>query len=374
MKDRLGVPAPGLPGVTGRTRRLAAATYPWRAMADELKPAYLIAGSDRPKVDRALERLRGRFAPDAVELHHAAELPGEGAVAACNALGLFASDGRLIVVEGVEEWKAPDAKEIAAYLKAPAPATTLALVGGELKKDSPLAKAVARARARCSSGTSRSAGFRSGSPSSSASTAIKAEPEACRALLELVGDDVYDLASEIDKLATWAAGEPVTAADVERLVAARAETTNFALTDAWGARDVPGVLQASEGMLERSGDPHSQDNPARRRDPHEPCRPHPPRPGARRAGDPGQGGRRRAQAASRTTSASSTRRRATYDADELRHATVRLAALDHALKGGSRLAPELELERALIEITQPRSPRCGRRHHGPFRVSLSRCQ
>ena len=46
------------------------------------------------------------------------------------------------MVDGVEDWKAPDAKEIAAYLKAPAPATTLALVGAELKKDSPLAKAV----------------------------------------------------------------------------------------------------------------------------------------------------------------------------------------------------------------------------------------
>jgi DNA polymerase III delta subunit len=43
-----------------------------------------------------------------------------------------------------------------------------------------------------------------------------------------------------------------------------------------------------------------------------------------------------------------------YTADELRDAVVRLAELDHALKGGSRLAPDLELERALIEITRPR--------------------
>ncbi len=89
----------------------------------------------------------------------------------------------------------------------------------------------------------------------------KAEPEACRALLELVGDDVYELSSEIDKLSTWAAGDPVTAADVERLVPARAETTNFALTDAWGARDVVSVLHASEGLLERSGDPRSRTIP-----------------------------------------------------------------------------------------------------------------
>ena len=39
---------------------------------------------------------------------------------------------------------------------------------------------------------------------------------------------------------------------------------------------------------------------------------------------------------------------------ELDGALVRLADLDHALKGGSRVAPELELELALVEITTPR--------------------
>ena len=62
-------------------------------MADELKPAYLIAGTDRPKIDRAVERLRARYAVDAVELHSAGELSGADAVFACNALGLFAARG-----------------------------------------------------------------------------------------------------------------------------------------------------------------------------------------------------------------------------------------------------------------------------------------
>jgi DNA polymerase III delta subunit len=43
-----------------------------------------------------------------------------------------------------------------------------------------------------------------------------------------------------------------------------------------------------------------------------------------------------------------------FSGQELRRATVRLAELDHALKGGSRLAPDLELERALIDVTQAR--------------------
>jgi len=320
-------------------------------MTDDLKPAYLIAGTDRPKVDRAVERLRRRFEPDAVEIHAAAELSGADAVAACNALGLFASEGRLIVVEGVEEWKAPDAKELGDYLKAPAPATTLALVGGELKKDAPIAKAVTAGRGELLLWDVPQKALQRWVSEQFALHNTKAEPEACRALLELVGDDVYDLASEIDKISTWAAGEPVTAGDVERLVAARAETTNFALTDAWGARDVEGVLHASEGILERSGEPRSRTIP-------------------RIVGilSGHVASVRRAQAFDArgiaAKDAATTIKRhpyyvsklyaqaRNYDADELRAVTVRLAALDHALKGGSRLPSDLELERALIEITR----------------------
>jgi DNA polymerase III delta subunit len=45
-----------------------------------------------------------------------------------------------------------------------------------------------------------------------------------------------------------------------------------------------------------------------------------------------------------------------YSPDELDRALVRLAELDAALKGASRLSGELELERALVEITRPASP------------------
>jgi DNA polymerase-3 subunit delta len=320
-------------------------------MADELEPAYLIAGTDRPKVDRAVDRLRRRFAPDAVEIHAAAALSGADTVAACNALGLFASEGRLIVVEGVEEWKAPDAKEIAAYLKAPAPATTLALVGREMKKDSPLAKVVAAAKGELLLWDVPQRSLQRWVSEQFGLHATKAEPEACRALLELVGDDVYDLSSEIDKISIWAAGDPVTGADVERLVAARAETTNFALTDAWGARDVEAVLTASEGLLERSGDPRSRTIPrivgiltghvasVRRAQAFD----------ARgiAAKDAAVTLKRHPYYVSKLYSQARN-----YDPDELRTVTVRLSDLDHALKGGSRLPSDLELERALIEITK----------------------
>ena len=73
-------------------------------MASDLKPAYLIAGSDRPKVDRAVARLRARFDTDAFESMPAAETNGDDAVAACNVMGLFGAGTRLVVVDGVGAW------------------------------------------------------------------------------------------------------------------------------------------------------------------------------------------------------------------------------------------------------------------------------
>jgi len=323
-------------------------------MADELKPAYLLAGTDRPKVDRALRRLRARFEADAVELHSASEASADEIVAAANALGLFAGDGRLIVVDSVDRWKAADAKTIAAYLKAPAPATTLALVGGELKKDGPLAKAVAPTGDLLIWDVSQR-GRQAWVAEQFVVHGAEADAEACRALIELVGEDVYDLANEIDKLATWARADRITAADVELLVAAGAETSNFALTDAWGARDVGGVLRAAESLLERSGDPRSRTVPRIA----SVLTSHVSR--LRQCHDLDAQGVSASEAAGRLKQHPFYVRKLfgqarNFTADELRDVTVRLAELDHALKGGSRLAGELELERALVEITRAPEP------------------
>ena len=59
----------------------------------ELLSVYLITGTDRPKVTRALRRLRDRVGEDATEHLSAHEASGEDVVAACNALGLFAASG-----------------------------------------------------------------------------------------------------------------------------------------------------------------------------------------------------------------------------------------------------------------------------------------
>jgi DNA polymerase-3 subunit delta len=315
----------------------------------DLKPVYLIAGTDRPKIDTALERLRARFAAEAVEAASAIDTSGEAAAALCNAGSLF-GDARLVLVTEAERWKAADVKALQVYLAAPAPATTLALVAGEIKKDSPLAKACAKAGDLLVYDVPKRnlAGwvaerFRQ--------LGVPAQPEACAALVQLVGDDPQALASEIDKLATWAAGEPIGEREVEELAVAFAETPSFALTDAWGRRDPAAVLEASETILERESKPRRDTS-------------------ARLAATLGshvtrvRACRRLAAEGIRPRDAAGRLKMHPFYAEklfaqserfseqELGAALVRLARLDLALKGESRLTAELELQRALADVAR----------------------
>jgi DNA polymerase III subunit delta len=318
----------------------------------DLKPVYLIVGSDRPKIGRALQRLRERIGEDSTEQLSARESSGEDAVAACNSLGLFGGEaGRLVIVDAVDRWKAADAKAVTAYLEAPSPATVLALVAEELKTDSTLGKAVAKAGEVLTYDVPKRR-LPDWVAEQFARLGATVEPEACRALVETVGDDLDDLASEIDKLATWAGGEAVTVAAVERLAVGRAETPIFAVTDAWGNRDVGGVLAAAESLLERSHRPRSGElirlvaalvsHVGR----------------VRRIAHLADEGVRPREAAGRLkmhpfAAEKAGRQAANFSREELGHAIVRLAQVDAAVKGGSRLPADLELERALVEITRP---------------------
>ena len=316
-----------------------------------LKPVYLFTGSDRPKIVLALQRLRARIGEDATESLHASETPGGDAVSACNSLGLFGGESRAVVVDGVEAWKAADAKEIEEYLASPAPDTVLVLVGDAVKKDSALAKAVAKAGDFIAYDVGKKE-VPQWVGEQFARLGATADRDACRALVEAVGDGVGDLSSEIQKLATWANGEPITRAVVEELAVGRAETPIFAVTDAWGSRDVAGTLRATESLFERSTRPRSGElmrvvaslvNHVGR---------------FRKIAALADEGVRSTEIASRLkvhpfVAEKSARQSRNFSADELAQATVRLAELDAGTKGGSRLPAELQLERTLVEITRP---------------------
>jgi DNA polymerase-3 subunit delta len=322
------------------------------AVASELKPVYLLKGGDRPKIARAVRRLRDRFGDDSTEHLSAHDAGAADVVAACNALGLFGGgEGRLVIVDDVDAWKAAEVKELTAYLASPSPETVLALVAGEIKSDSALAKAVAKAgqvlaydvpKKKLPEWVSEQFG-RFGA---------RAEPDACRALVEIVGDDLDELATEADKLATWAGTDQViTRRDVELLAAGRAETAIFAVTDAWGRRDVAATLRSTEELLERSYRARSGElmrivssmvaHVGR----------------VRRCQKLAEEGVRPRDAAASLklhpfVAEKAFAQAANFTADELASAIVELAELDAASKGGSKLPADLELERTLVAMTR----------------------
>jgi DNA polymerase III delta subunit len=183
------------------------------AVAD-LLAAYLIIGTDRPKVTRALRRLRDRVGEAATEHLSAHDASGEDVAAACNALGLFTVERRLVIVDSVERWKADDVKAVGEYLKRPAPTTVLTLVGDEVKRDSALAKAVAKAGEVLiydlpTKGRGSKADLPKWVEQQFKERGVQVDRDAARALVELVGENADEILTEVDKLTTWAAGEAI---------------------------------------------------------------------------------------------------------------------------------------------------------------------
>ena len=242
-------------------------------------------------------------------------------------------------------------KAIASYGASPSPGTVLALVGDEMKADSALAKACKQVGSVLLYDAPHDRDLPGWVAAQFQARKTPVEPDACRALVDIVGDGLQELASEIDKIAQWADGEQVTVRDVRQLASAVAETAGFELTDAWGRRDVAGVLAAAEEILERT--------PKQKRD--EVARlsamlaAHVDRIRTCHALD--------AEGVGAKEAASRLKRHPFYvqklyaqarnfTEEELREATLLLARLDLALKGGSRLSAELELERTLIEVNR----------------------
>lgn len=330
--------------------------------AQELKPVYLVTGNDVPKVERTLERLRRRFDAGSVERLVAGKGGASGAdvVAACNA-GTLLGGERLVLVTYVDGqrgeydrlsggWKADDVEAVVAYLRDPAPGTVLCLVGAEIKKDAPLAKACARVGdvLAWEIGKKDAIGWIA---KSFQERGVKVGGDACKTLLDLVGDDKLVLAREIDKLATWAAGEPLGVEEVQRLATASAEAQPWDLTDALGRRDAGAALEIVESTYARSPRTRTSEAAAL---------------GARA----GQHLLRLARMKAMLEAGLSVdetgaklglkpypakqlaKQTQAFSVGELRSGVVRFARLDHALKGGSKLAPDLEVQLAVADVAR----------------------
>jgi DNA polymerase III subunit delta len=223
----------------------------------EMKPAYLIAGTDEAKIAAARARLRARARAEGgeagLELFEPVEGRGapdaEALLAAVPAISLTASR-RYLVANGVERWRVPDQEAVAAALSSLAPDTTVVLIaqgkapaklaravtacGGEVRSyDAPKARALPRHLV-----------------SEAAARGFRLEPEAADLLVERLGASPLRLAHELDWLGLWAGeGGEVDAADVAAMVSDVSETATWALSDALLDRDPQRALAIAERLI-----------------------------------------------------------------------------------------------------------------------------
>lgn len=222
-----------------------------------MRPAYLIAGTDSAKISAARARLRARAESEggasSLEVIEAADGKGppplEAVVAAVAAMTLTTAR-RYILVDGIEKWREPQQKEVAAAIAGvPADLTIVLIARG--KAPAQLARAVKglggevleyaapslRQMPRVLVEEARRIGFRLDLP-------------AARLLVERMGGSPVRLGHELDRLALWAGeGGEVTAADLEAMVADTSEAAVWALADALLERDRAGALELAERLL-----------------------------------------------------------------------------------------------------------------------------
>lgn len=226
-------------------------------MAPEIKPAYLIAGTDEAKIARTRRRLRARAeregGPGALELFEAGQgrrsPDAEALLGSVMTISLTASR-RYLLADGVEGWGKADLERVAEALGAIPPDTTIALVANG-KAPAALTKAVKAAGGEVlafEAPKQREVPKRLVSDAQDLGFTL--EIDAARILVERMGARSIRLRTELERLALWAgSGGTVTADDLAAMISDTSEQAIWTLADAITEGDEAEALRVAEQLV-----------------------------------------------------------------------------------------------------------------------------
>ncbi|MET0306242.1 MAG: DNA polymerase III subunit delta [Solirubrobacterales bacterium] len=226
-------------------------------MAEEMRPLYLIAGTDGAKIDATRARLRARAERDGGAASLLIFEPGEGRgapdheglLAAIPAMSLTESR-RYLLADGVERWRDRQLDAVAAALAELPPDLSVVLIARD-KAPPKLTAAVkaaageihefaapkAREMPRVLVGDAKQLGFR-------------LDPAAARMLVDRMGANPQRLHNELERLLLWAGeGGEVSAADLDAMIADTSEAAVWALSDALLERNPARALGIGERLI-----------------------------------------------------------------------------------------------------------------------------
>jgi DNA polymerase-3 subunit delta len=229
-------------------------------MPDEMRPLYLISGTDGAKIEATRSRLRARAEREggdgALEVFEASEGRGapdhEALLAAIPAMSLMGTR-RYLLADGVDKWRDKQQAAVAAAIGGELPPDLTLVLIARAKAPAKLLKAVkaakgevhafeapkARDMPRVLVGDAQRLGF-------------KLDPAAARLLVERMGAEPLRLRNELERLARWAGeGGQVTVADLEEMIADTSEAAVWTLSDAVVEGDARTALRVGEQLIEQ---------------------------------------------------------------------------------------------------------------------------
>lgn len=234
---------------------------PTVSASNPLKPAYLICGSDRPKVRRAVARLRRRIVDESGnDLNVAvfdAERDAVTAVVEAASTPSFVLGTRLLLVTSAHRYKVRERQALVAYLKEPMPDTVLAVEGETFAKDDALLKAVARVGDVLRFDLPRRYELAGWVRERAAAHRLEMGTAEARHLLALAGEEPERLEREIEKLAAYCRGGPATTAAIDAVCSPAIETKVFDLMDAVGRRERARAFRCLEEVYAHGEDPQA---------------------------------------------------------------------------------------------------------------------
>ena len=220
----------------------------------DIGPLYYIYGDEPYLVEKGARELTARvvaadFRDFNLNVYYGRDCRGAEIVDAAQTLPMF-SDRRMVLVKDAERLSADALEIIGKYLANPSPSTCLLFQGEkpdqrkkfflEFKKNGALVEFKRPYENQLPAFIRDEAG-RHGK---------KVEPAALELLVGLVGNNLQELASQIEKIATYAAGRPTLTLDDVRAVASdsRADSV-FDLTNALGSKDLAAALKSLRTLM-----------------------------------------------------------------------------------------------------------------------------
>ena len=237
-------------------------------MADPapLLPAFLILGTDRPKVRRAVARLRQRVIDEAgsdlnVVILDAEHDKVDEFLDAAASPGLTFGTRLLLVLNG-HKWNAKARQQIAAYLQDPMPDTCVALEAETIPTSDALYKAVKKLGGILEWDLPKKYEMAGWVTQQAKTHRLHMSAHVAKHMLDRCGNDpghAERLDREIEKLAAYCRGGEATETDVDAICTPDDDAVIFDLMDAVGHRDRAHSFALLEALY-ASGNPRNDAN------------------------------------------------------------------------------------------------------------------